>query len=428
MSKLLDNSRIYYGWIIVVSLFVASMFNSGAVFYAFTAIIEPISQELSWSYAQISLAISLRGVEVSLLAPIVGAIVDRFGARRLMFIGMFFSVAGLFLLSQTYSLATYYGSFILITLGASTTSMTAITALLAQWFKRRIGFATGIIFSGFACGGLVLPAVTALIEAYDWRVAMMALGGGTFIIVLPFLFLVRNRSESSSIKVREEFEIGATGDAVDSYASHDEADASVSQALHSRAFWHIAVVFFIYAFANVAVATHIMPYLSSVAMSRETASLIAMLLSLISIAGRLGMGWLADHWQYRKVILLGLTLMMLGMVCFAMVTVQNYWLGPFLVVYALGFGGVSVLGPYILRVYFGRRRLGSIFGLVASISMIGGVIGPPLAGWFFDKTASYQTIWLIDAGALLLAIFVIATCPKPLAEAYRRRKQRHTSQ
>lgn len=119
--------------------------------------------------------------------------------------------------------------------------------------------------------------------------------------------------------------------------------------------------------------------------------------------------------------------MAVGIVCFALVSIQNYWLGPFLVVYALGFGGVSVLGPYILRFYFGRRRLGSIFGLVASISMIGGVIGPPLAGWFFDSTASYRTIWFIDAGALLLAILVIATCPKPLRNVYRRYKQRLTA-
>lgn len=295
MSKLLDSSRIYYGWFIVLSLFIASMFNGGAVFYAFTAIIEPISDELSWSYTQISLAISLRGVEVSLLAPFVGAIVDRFGARRLMFIGIFFTAAGLFLLSQTHSLATYYGSFILITLGASATSMTAITALLAQWFKRRIGFATGIIFSGFACGGLVLPAITAVIETYDWRIAMMALGGGTFLIVIPFLFLLRNRPEISSIQVMQEFEISSNRDTTDGYTDADQTDASVIQALRTRAFWHIAVVFFIFVFVNMAVATHIMPYLSSVAVSRENASVIAMSLSLISIAGRLGMGWLADH-------------------------------------------------------------------------------------------------------------------------------------
>jgi len=412
MARLLDNSRIYYGWIIVFALFIASMFNSGAVFYGFTTIVEPISRELGWSYALISLAVSLRGIEVSLLAPIVGAVVDRFGARRLMFLGIFLTTGGLFLLSQTHTLATYYGSFVLITMGASATSMTAIMTLVTQWFRRRIGFATGIIFSGFASGGLALPAITAAIEAYDWRVAMMALGGGTFVIVLPFLFLVRDRPDLSSEQVRKEFNLPSGGDTAESHAGVSETDASVGQALRSRAFWQIVMVFFLYVFVNMAVAIHVMPYLSSVSVSRENASLIAMALAMTSIVGRLGLGWLADHWQYRKVFVLGLGLMVLGIVCFALVSLESYWLAPFVVVYAVGFGGVSILGPYIIREYFGRRRFGSIFGLAVSASMIGGIIGPPLAGWFFDATGSYWWIWFIDVGALLLAIFLVLTCPR----------------
>ena len=93
----------------------------------------------------------------------------------------------------------------------------------------------------------------------------------------------------------QEFEISSNRDTTDGYTDADQTDASVIQALRTRAFWHIAVVFFIFVFVNMAVATHIMPYLSSVAVSRENASVIAMSLSLISIAGRLGMGWLADH-------------------------------------------------------------------------------------------------------------------------------------
>ena len=74
--------KIYYGWYIVGACFLIALYTGGVVYYGFTAFIDPIADELGWSYTQISLAASLRGLEMGFLAPVTGMLVDRWGPRR----------------------------------------------------------------------------------------------------------------------------------------------------------------------------------------------------------------------------------------------------------------------------------------------------------------------------------------------------------
>ena len=107
------NIKVFYGWWIVTAASLI-LLTSGPIFYGFTAMIEPISDEFGWSYAQISLAASLRGLESGLLAPVMGALADRWGSKPIIFFGTFVMSLSLVLLSWTSSLwmtkgvASYY--------------------------------------------------------------------------------------------------------------------------------------------------------------------------------------------------------------------------------------------------------------------------------------------------------------------------------
>ena len=97
----------FYGWWIVGASFLITLYVGGVIFYGFTAIFEPLADELGWSYTEISLAASLRGLEIGLLAPITGILVDRWGSRRLIFTGSVLLALGLILFSYTYSLSAF---------------------------------------------------------------------------------------------------------------------------------------------------------------------------------------------------------------------------------------------------------------------------------------------------------------------------------
>ena len=110
-------SRIFYGWWIVWAGFFISVYVGCITFYGFTAFFEPLVKEFGWSYTQISLASSLRGIEMSFLAPLIGFLVDRFGSRKMVLWGVVTVGLGLILLSVTQSLWMFYAGFILIGFG-----------------------------------------------------------------------------------------------------------------------------------------------------------------------------------------------------------------------------------------------------------------------------------------------------------------------
>ena len=79
--------KVFYGWWIVGAGSFITLCMRGTVILGFTAFFEPLAKEFGWSYAQISLAASLRGLEGGILAPLVGFLADRWGPRRLVFGG-----------------------------------------------------------------------------------------------------------------------------------------------------------------------------------------------------------------------------------------------------------------------------------------------------------------------------------------------------
>lgn len=405
-------SGIFYGWWIVVACFLIAMYVGGIIFYGFTAMFEPIAQEFGWSYAQISFAASLRGLETGIMAPLVGMLVDRWGPRRLIFFGGIVTALGLVLLSYTTSLGMFYGAFILISLGTSGTSMTVLMTAVATWFRKKVGIASGIAVSGFGFGGLLVPVVVGLIEMYGWRMTMTILAASVLVIALPLSFIFRHKPEQYGYLPDGEAPGAVTADQGLAHVQTDEVNIGRLQAVKSSIFWRLTLVFTFHVMLLSAAVTHVMPYLSSIGVGRARSSLVATAIPLMSVGGRLGIGWLGDKLNKRRVAAGSFAMVVIGLLFFGYVsTAGAWWLVPFLLFFGIGYGGTNVMRPALTREYFGRINFGAVFGLIVGISMLGAVIGPPLAGWVFDTWGSYQGIWFVFAGLALVALISLLTMP-----------------
>lgn len=404
--------RVFYGWWVVIACFFISLYTGGAVFYGFTAFFEPLADKFNWSYAQISFAASLRGMEAGLLAPLVGILVDRWGSRRLLFSGTIISSLGLILLSRTTSLAMFYGAFLLLAIGMSICSSTVLMTAVANWFRKKIGIATGIMVSGYGFGGLLVPVIVRLIDTYDWQKALIILAIGMLALCLPLSLLVRHKPEQYGYQPDGEPEDAVISNNNLTLPKTIEVNIGTRQALKSRTFWHIAVSLLCQAMMVSAVVTHVMPYLTSIHITRANSSLIAMAIPLTSISGRLGLGWLGDRFDKRRVIASAFVMMCGGLLCFGFASSAAVWvLTPFLILFGIGYGGNNTLRASVIREFFGRSNFGAIHGFVLGIMALGSIAGPPLAGWVFDKWGSYQPIWLVFAGLAVVAILVVITTP-----------------
>ena len=408
--------KIFFGWWLVAACVLIALYMAAVVFYGFTAFIEPMADEFGWSYTKISLGASLRGLEGGLMAPLFGMLIDRWGPRRLIFSGGIILSLGLLLLSRTTTLVMFYTAFSVIAVGVGCCSMTALMTTVANWFQRRIGLASGIASCGFGLSGLLIPVIVRLIDSYEWRTAMVILAIGALALIVPLSLLFRHKPEQYGY-LPDGDDPGAaranTGHIDQAVSSSIEESIGVRQALKSSVFWHIALAFVCFHLIVGAVIIHVMPYLGSIGITRSTASMIAMAIPLGSVVGRLGMGWIADRVDRRKVSAVGFAMMCLGLVCFEYVATVGTWLlVPFLMLFCTGYGGNNTMRAALLRGMFGRGNFGSIFGFLMGISVAGSILGPPMAGWVFDNWGSYQNVWLIVAGFAIVAMAFIWTMPK----------------
>ena len=413
--------KIFYGWWIVGACFFIAFYVSSVVFFGFTVFFEPLVQEFGWSYTQVSFASSLRGMEMGIISPMIGYLVDRFGSRKLLLSGTATVGIGLICLSLTNSLFMFYLAMLLVSFGGGgCTSVVTMTAV-SRWFRKHIGKALGIMSAGFGISGLMVPVIVILVDTVGWRTSLVILGLGMWIIGIPMSFIVRDSPEKYGY-----LPDGAPlQDITPQHESHITPPAvRMRDLLKTRSFFFLNLTECIRFTVLASVILHIMPHLSESGISRSSAGIIAAAIPLISIGGRFGFGWLGDIIDKRFVTSMAYCCMAVGMI--ALIFVNTTWgISIFFLSFPAGFGGLSVLRGTILREYYDSRNFGSMMGIMMGFAAVGGIIGPTLTGWIFDTVGNYRFIWgifsllLFSAVPLILGIRphadILAKKPVPIA-------------
>lgn len=399
--------RIFYGWWIVLATSLIHLWGAGTFFYSFTAFFNPIVHEFGWSYAAISFAASLRSIEGGIASPVVGFAADRYGARRLLFIGSILSGVGFILLSQINSLCTFYLLFIFLSIGSSLLFPVPGWTTVANWFVRQRGMAMGILSAAIGLGGMLIYVVNWFIGLYGWRYTLIIIGIGMWVIGIPSSLIVRHRPEPYSLfpdgeRPSQSHSINPKRSTVEDQTGYTEG-FSVRQAMKTRAFWLIALTMTISSASVHAVMVHVMPYLISLEFSREMASLVASLLVFVSIAGRFGVGWLTNRMNARYLLAVGLFLQASGLLFLG--GAQTLWQAIlFIILFGPGYGGVITVRLTLQAEYFGRKAFGTIQGIIMAITIIGTMSSPFLTGMYYDLYGSYRSIWYIMAAMVLASI------------------------
>ena len=407
--QVVTKPKIFYGWYIVGASLLISAVIGGMTFLGFTALVNPIAAGLGWSYSQVSLAMSIRGLEAGILSPFLGKLVDRWPAKWLILIGAAIIGLGYFILSRVNSLGIFYLSFMIIALGGSLSVTMAPMTTVARWFREKLGKANGIVTMGIGIGGLSTPIITKLIDTFDWRVAVIILAIVLTAIGIPLAFVFRSRPEDYGLL--PDGEPLSTKDDTDKYADYDFG-TSVKEAIKTRTFWHFGIASFCQVAAASAVILHVMPYLTMLGIERATASMIAMFIPLVSIPARFTYGWLSDIFPKKYVFAASNVLTSIGLFLFSIIGVGSpVTIIAFIMFFGIGLAGVAPLRAPMVREYFGVKNFGSIFGLTFIFLTLGNVLSPPIAGWVRDLRGVYDPIWLILSGFALLAAISILTMP-----------------
>jgi len=406
--------RIFYGWWIVAAMVVIGTYMGSVVFFGFTAFVTPIEASFpSWPRAILSLSTSFRGMESGLLAPFAGKLVDRYGPRRLIFVGSIIVALSLFMLSKVNSLWMFYLSFIILALGMSTCTLTVPMAAVTNWFHRKLGIAGAFAIVGFGLSGALVPVVRWLIDTYGWRETFLMLSVGVILIITPISLVFRHRPQPYGYLPDGDVEPPALTSTEEVQEGPVEKKWRVLEVLSNGVFWRITVTYICQMMVISAVVFHLMPYLESVGIARTSAGFVTMALALSSIIPRLAFGWLADRYERKMLSTVGLAVVAVSIVLFLNVSAQAFWLLiPFILIYGVGHGGNNALRAPMIVSYFGRANFGTVMGLVMGFCSLGTVLGPPLAGLVWDKMGNYTLAWYVGIGIAIIGMLSVWSLPK----------------
>ena len=401
-------------WWLVIAGCITHAVNTGFSYFGMSAFFPSFEREFGWSRTAISGAFSLARVESGLLGPIEGYLTDRVGAHRMLFIGLILCSLGFITLSLVDSLPMLYGVIILgIVLGSSLGYNMPISVLIAKLFRERRSLAFGIFRMGPGISGPLVPLVGWMIGLWGWRAAAVISGIIIFSIGLPiacFIYRIYLQEEAAI----SSFEAGNTQAPTTRRLSNDP-QFTLREAMR---------------FESVLVFVHgdgAAPYghgrrVGSLCHSARRSRLDARrrraacseLSALIGAPARLGMGWLGDLLDKRK-MMMGLLLALSFSVLLMGYTAEALIFTPCMIVYSLSYGGLASLQEPIRADYFGTKAFATIQGMSRSITTAGTFMGPIIAGFLYDLTHSYTIAFGIFAAVSLGAVALLFLAKQPQA-------------
>jgi sugar phosphate permease len=384
-------SRVFYGWYIVAAGFINQAFGSMLLQRSYGAYVVFLRDEFGWSKAALSGAFSLQQIESGLLGPAQGWLVDRFGPKASMRVGVFVFGLGFLAFSQVHSLVGFYVAYLMLALGSSLSGYFPFTVVIVNWFSRRRARALSTMQIGGAVGGLLIFVVAYALETFGWRTTAAISGIIVILVGLPMTELVRRRPEDHGIPVDGIAEPEPDLSPATSSSSNvsRSADYTTKEAMRTPAFWLVSLghgsALLIVSAVNVHLVLHLTDDLGY---SLGLASLVVSVVNLGQIGGTLIAGSIGDRFEKRMIAFYCMAFHTLGLLLVAN-AVNAVMVFAFAVMHGLAWGLRGPMMQAIRADYFGRSSFGQIMGMSSLVVTLGSIAGPIVAGVLADRTGSY---------------------------------------
>ena len=354
--------------------------------------LSPLNTATGLGLASISLAFAFGQLWWGLTQPFAGAIADKIGAGRVLFIGTLLIAVGTFItpyMTSTWGLILAIG-----VLSAGGAGMAGPAVLMAATTRlipaERRGLAAGIVNAGGSFGQFALaPIAATLMVSLGWASAMQVMGL-LVLLCLPAAFLLRGNSLQAAPPGQK---VLGTREAI-------------SQALRDRSYLLLGVGFFTCGFHVAFLATHLPGVVASCGLPTVWAGWTLAILGLFNIVGSVAMGWAMSRWRMKSLLSMVYTARALAVLVFLFAPKT----GPVLLAFAavMGLTFLSTVPPTagLVAKFFGPSNMATLFGVVMLTHQIGGFLGAWLGGKVFEATGSYNWIWYVDIMLALGAALV----------------------
>ena len=407
--------RAFYGWRIVGVCFLTHFIGTGFIFYSYGVFFRPLQDLFGWTRLQVGAGLYVISIMTAVFSPPVARLIDRWGIRRTMLLGVTVLSAGFVSLHFVRTLGQYYAVMGgLVAFGGVCVGPIAANTLVANWFERHRGKALGVATTGLSLSGLVLvPTITVLVGWMGLLNTYLVLAAVILLLLLPSIALVVvNQPEDMGLgpdgDVRlpeEEADVPLMVPAAteNAYLSRGDYLRSTTAVLREREFWLIAAAFTPVFMGLGAILIHMIPHFTDIGLSPAMSALALSSAAGAGVVGKVVFGYLTDHFSKKAAVFLSFAVQIAGTILL-MAAQTPAVVYSFAALFGFGMGGVVPLQASVTAEIFGRKAFPSVSALLTLFMVPVQALGAPLAGWIYDRQGSYDLAW-----KLFLANYLLAT-------------------
>jgi MFS family permease len=382
-----DRPRLYYGYAIVTVASIMMMIIWGT-FNTFGVFFGPFIKEFGWTRTITSGASGLNTIIFGILCVFSASLSERLGPRWVMTICGIILGLSYFLMAQltsTGELYLYFGVFVAIGMSP----YIPLLSLVPKWFTTNRGRMNAIVLSGMGLGTMIVPPIASyLISMWQWRSAYFVIAIITLIVMVAASQFLRSlpnqplngKNSRPAIRLADQRNEGFT----------------LRQAVRTRQFALLCLLYFSFLFCLVAITVHIVIHAIGQDIPGTRAALTLSLIGAACIVGMNVMGNIADRFSNKMA--LGVSYSLMGLSLVWLIPSNSEWsFYLFSIVFGFAYGGMQVLFSPLVAELFGTRSHGVILATGALVGSIGAAIGPIVAGYIFDALGSYTIAFIICA-------------------------------
>jgi MFS family permease len=395
-----------YAWVVVAVLAVTLTIASGARFL-FGVVLKPVSEEFGWNRAQLTGAVMLAMIVLSICQPLVGILIDRIGAKKILVGGIAllgFSLIPFSFVTSLWQIYVLYG--LLMSFGLAAASPVLATSIVGRWFTTNRGLAMSVATSGSAFGQLlIVPIATWIMLTTSWQTTYRVLAVALLAVAVPLSAIFLRDAPPAAMAAGE--------------APPAEDGLTLREAVANPAFWILAFGFVVCGWTMAFPNTHFLAYADDMGMSVLHAANTISVTAIFSILGSVLLGLAAD--RFRRSSVLALTYAFRGLAFLLLLLLPA---GNLLYVYGLVLGiswtATTPLTAAIAADRYGPKHLGFIFGSLFTFMNLGFGFGSFLGGVIFEASGGYQSALIVNVALGVAAAVAAALVPYVGHERHRR--------
>jgi MFS family permease len=384
--------------VIVAVVAVAMTIASGARF-VFGVVLKPLSEEFGWNRAELTGAVLVGMIVLSICQPVVGMLVDRIGPKQVLLAGL--ALLGLALIpfsfaTNLWQIYLLYG--VITSIGLAAASPVLSTAIVGRWFDQKRGLAMSLATSGSALGQLlIVPLAAWIMTIASWQTAYRVMAVALLAVALPL----------SALFLRD----GPRRGTMTQQARPAETGTTLREEIAHPAFWLLGLGFVVCGWTMAFPNTHFLAYADDMGMSVMHAANTVSVTAIFSVIGSLLLGLAADRTRRTSVLAMTYALRGVAFLLLLLLPGENL-LYIYGIVLGVSWTATTPLTAAIAADRYGPKHLGLIFGSLFTFMNLGFGVASLLDGIIYDTLGGYQTALIINVALGIVAAIGIALVPR----------------